>query len=173
MHGNVGYLLAELAAADRTHEPLLHITRPEAMNFASMAVHLSHQLAREVRYVDCTPSDLLRCAEAAGMQPWRAHDTVNWQTEASLHHCTDTFDAEAGIRRGQPVLTPEGPPTRRPASPLCPGSDGSASGAFRPRGSRRSHPRTIAASRAHDSGSRSWSGECARTGAGRAFPRDG
>ncbi len=79
---DVGHVLASLAASDRAPDPELHVTGPEAMSFATLAAHLTRQLGRPVRYVDCTPADLLLCAEAAGVEPWRAHDMVAWQTEA-------------------------------------------------------------------------------------------
>lgn len=79
---DVGDMLAELAAADDAPDHLLQITGPEAMSFATMAMHLAQQLKRPVRYVDCAPADLLRCMEAAGVEHWQAHDRATWQTEA-------------------------------------------------------------------------------------------
>lgn len=85
---DLGRLLATLAVAQpeegavATDHTMLHVTGPRAMSFSAMADVLSHALDRAVRYVDCTPADLLRCAEAAGVESWRAHDMVTWQTEA-------------------------------------------------------------------------------------------
>lgn len=85
---DIGRVLATLAGARRAEGSAevdgvtLQVTGPRAMSFAEMAAALSHALGRPVRYVDCTPADLLRCAEAAGVESWRAHDMVTWQTEA-------------------------------------------------------------------------------------------
>jgi len=52
------------------------------MRFSTIAWQLARQPGRPVRYVDCTPADLLQCAEAAGIEAWQAQDMVTWQTEA-------------------------------------------------------------------------------------------
>jgi uncharacterized protein YbjT (DUF2867 family) len=79
---DVGAVLGALAASPRVDRPLEHVTGPEALDFPAMARVLSHHFGRPVRYVDCTPSDLLQCAQAAGVDSWLAHDMVAWQTEA-------------------------------------------------------------------------------------------
>lgn len=82
---DVGHVLSSLAVAETLETlgaPIVQVTGPEAMSFATMAVHLARALGRPVRYVDCTSADLLQCAEAAGIAPWQAHELVAWQMEA-------------------------------------------------------------------------------------------
>jgi uncharacterized protein YbjT (DUF2867 family) len=79
---DVGSVLAALAAAQEIQVGAMSVTGPEALDGAEMARTLSRHFRRPVRYVDCAPSDLLQCAQAAGIESWQAHDMVAWQTEA-------------------------------------------------------------------------------------------
>ena len=99
---DVGAVLGALAAAERIERPVENITGPEALDFQAMARVLSQHFGRPIRYVDCTPGDLLQCAQAAGVDSWLAHDMVAWQTEARDGRYAIVHDTVERITRRPP-----------------------------------------------------------------------
>lgn len=58
------------------------LTGPRALSRHDIADMLSSSLGRRISYVDCPPSGLLQCEQAAGMPAWQAQDVVAFETSA-------------------------------------------------------------------------------------------
>jgi uncharacterized protein YbjT (DUF2867 family) len=99
---DIGSVLSSLAAAAQLHHGVLPLTGPEALDGAEMARQLARHFNRPVRYVDCSPGDLLQCAQAAGVEGWQAHDLVAWQTEARDGRYSIVYDTVERVTGREP-----------------------------------------------------------------------